>query len=284
MSPTRVQRSNDPMTGPMTGATAPAGAPVQRSAVQRRGGDFAAQEAALQPVVQMERPAAARPTTPAAETPTPATTPATTTPPAADAGQQAATPEAGAGGGATPTEGAAGAATPPARDAAPRRIDINAILHPPMSVLMAGMGGPGGAGPRAENAADRLGLGTGRRPEAADRPPTAAQVASADRPTRPATAGDLGSAIYAIPEVRARVTQLLADARSGTPGQVAGRVTIAVGVAAPAVAWLVSSGNLNGTPGIPLGPVTARATWGDNPQGTGLSIELDLTRFIPALR
>lgn len=53
---------------------------------------------------------------------------------------------------------------------------------------------------------------------------------------------------------------------------------------APAVAWLVASGNLNGTPGIPLGPVTARATWGDNPQGTGVSLEMDLTRFIPALR
>ena len=57
-----------------------------------------------------------------------------------------------------------------------------------------------------------------------------------------------------------------------------------VGVAAPAVAWLVSSGHLNGTPGIPLGPVTARATWGADPMGTSVSVEVDLTRFIPALR
>lgn len=235
-------------------------------------GDFESQSAALAPVQREPLPGAAA-------------TPTTAAPPVA--GAQTEAPNAGA---QTPAPNAAQAnpnATLPGVVTQQRPpLDINRLLHPTMTDLGLGMGG----GPERETGAEtaaRLGLRPSGGPRGQERGgatsvgserapgPGPGPGADSGTPTRAATAGDLASALAAVPEVQAVIERAREAALSGSPGQVAARVGTGLAIAGTAIAGLGISGRLDGV-SVPLSHgLTARVSWaGDQGQSAQISWEV----------
>lgn len=284
MTSSHVQRS--PESAPATSPTS--AAPVQRSARDGlRGMDFSAQEGALQPV-QMDRTSAA-PAAPAAQNAAPATqnaapaasntaapaspnaqaatTNADSAAPAAQNAAPAGSPGAAnvttdQGANAGGTAGANSAAVP--RGAQHPRINILELYRPGPALNLSVPATP--PGPRRENMAGQLGLTQGALNQSTgaaqtqERAPTVEQVRSASEPAREGTPGDVGRALYAVPEVQRTVQGLVDRATSGTTQQLVGRAAIVLPIAATALGVASHQGVLDGIT-LPIGPVSADVRW-----------------------